>query len=430
MSSSIQKIPKTPPFSRHIKLASDEGGNVIAVWSGGGERLAGLSTPMHQLPYYSFKLANTSFTNALPLDTIFLSYPPQIAMDSKGNALAVWVDENTNIRYSYKPRGSSFTKVQLIENSKALSCMLAFSPNDEAYLIWTSYVNSAIFFSNLTKQTLTFEDPILITNGEGWTPHFSISFSQDNSAIIWAPPGQYAINPLISSEAYQIPYRDLSYNHIASDPYIFLSDAKIQMFWLNKEVNGSKQTLESTSANFQFPLSFEQKHTLLSFNQPGSFAAGSSDKNIYLACATENSSLNLLTFDSEQQISTQSEKAFITAPLNAHSLAITKEDDVLICYEADNQIGYSLFKEGHSNSQILGKGFRPQASLLPHKEILIAWDTFDDNLSSSQQEQSQILYTIVSIDPPESLAFIPAATFIATFCLSVVLWRHYFKKKS
>lgn len=124
------------------QLAIDKKGNAIVVW----ERADDNGTP--ETIQAAFRLAGGTFAAA---DTISgtgrRSERPQVAVDKKGNALAVWEGEDetetSRIEAAFRPAGGTFTAAVILSEAgeNASNPQVAFDKKGNALVVWDRFVS-------------------------------------------------------------------------------------------------------------------------------------------------------------------------------------------------------------------------------------------------------------------------------------------------
>ncbi len=131
--------------SNHPKVALDSAGNVVAVWIGTNDDY----NPIVQSATYTSSLGTWSTAVNLSGTSTATGYP-QIAMDSSGNAVGVWIDyDNTYgtdiVKAAFLPAGGAWSSAVGISSTSEDAqndFQLKVNSDGSSIVSWTSYQSS------------------------------------------------------------------------------------------------------------------------------------------------------------------------------------------------------------------------------------------------------------------------------------------------
>jgi hypothetical protein len=135
----------------HPSIAVDSSGNAYAVWQ---DYRNGNDIYFSYRPAGGSWQANARVNNAS--GSIGASHP-SIAVDLSGNAYAMWSDDrngNNDVYFSYRPVGGSWQANQRVDDAPGLTGAyvpsIAVNPSGSAYAVWQDYRNGNddIYYSN------------------------------------------------------------------------------------------------------------------------------------------------------------------------------------------------------------------------------------------------------------------------------------------
>jgi hypothetical protein len=174
------------PFE--LALAVDPSGDAVAAWSdfGGGnsENVEATSTTAPGASWNSpTKLAESSF---------FLFQPPapQVAIDSHGDAVAVWEIEKNNkwyVQASQMPAGGTWqTPVQLAETSYPVSLpQVAIDAHGDAIAVWTTYNGSHDLIDASERPAGgSWQTPVQISGSSENASEPQVAMNADGDAVV------------------------------------------------------------------------------------------------------------------------------------------------------------------------------------------------------------------------------------------------------
>ncbi|MGH2979774.1 MAG: hypothetical protein ACRDLQ_09090 [Solirubrobacterales bacterium] len=154
-------------------VAVDERGNSIAVWTGPAQELVS-----------SFRPRTGSFGAPAPISDGPAELP-RIATDDDNNALVVW-SENLRVMSSFRPAGRSFGAKQLVstDGADAFDADLAFEDED-ALIGWSEFdgSNLRVRAAARTKRgVLTAPETLSAAGGDAFEPQVAVD---DGAAVVW-----------------------------------------------------------------------------------------------------------------------------------------------------------------------------------------------------------------------------------------------------
>lgn len=170
------------------KIAMDSNGNAIAVWVEGNDQNTAVIRWAAQ-PY------GQSWSTPANLSTGAGAFP-KITIDNQGNALAAWSaflpDGTSHIQTAFKPFGESWALNSSYISGISmgvLSITLAFSDTGDAYIAWSRTDNAfgtLIETSKLPSGTTTWATPTIISNpGTAVEAPSIVVDSGNNVTVIW-----------------------------------------------------------------------------------------------------------------------------------------------------------------------------------------------------------------------------------------------------
>lgn len=122
-------------------------------------------------------------------------YNPRIAVDSSGDAIAVWYEydgANYRVASSYLPFRGRWTSPPIYvspEGQDGYSPEIAINSSGNAITVWEQFNNaiSCIFSASLSNNSSSWSTPIQIStvNLNAYAPQISINLSSDNAIAAW-----------------------------------------------------------------------------------------------------------------------------------------------------------------------------------------------------------------------------------------------------
>jgi hypothetical protein len=167
---------------------------------------------------------------------------PQVAEDSSGDAMAVWIDGGS-VWYSYAAAGAGFsasgTDLYPASGGYATDLHLAFDGSGNAVLVWSAYNGSTwSVYSDITTSPGVFPagGPTLIASGLPSNPQATVAVSQQNSAVIaYVDHGVGVYYSYVVTDADVFPTPSLGYSTATpvNDPVAAISyDGTGEVAWL------------------------------------------------------------------------------------------------------------------------------------------------------------------------------------------------------
>ncbi len=158
----------------HPSTAVDSTGNFYAIWSSNNSNI-----------YFSYKPSGGSWSENVKVNDALQGSGdfPSIAVDSNGNAYAIWQDSrngNTDIYFSYRPSGGNWSSSTRVDDNinPNFSCELpgiAIDASGNAYVVWHDNRNgyNHIYYSYQTP-------------GGNWSPSVRVDNSSANTVnCVW-----------------------------------------------------------------------------------------------------------------------------------------------------------------------------------------------------------------------------------------------------
>jgi hypothetical protein len=180
--------------TRASQIAIDANGNGVAVW----EQYNGTPTSVLDIMANRF-VAGTGWRTArsITTDKTHDAKAPQVAFDSKGNALAVWAGTtlgSTIWSSRFAANATDWdTAAPIFPVNKFATLdapQLAFDAKDNAYAVWTQFVSGQSLANDIAASRLaaggTWTDPELIESdtGAASVPQIAVD-ANGNATAIW-----------------------------------------------------------------------------------------------------------------------------------------------------------------------------------------------------------------------------------------------------
>lgn len=204
-------------------IAVDSSGNAYAVWQ--DERNGNYDI------YFSYRPAGGNWSANVKVNDdpgAADQYSPAIAVDSLGNAYAVWMDYrngNYDIYFSYRPAGGSWdTNVKVNDESGTAAQWypaIAVDASGNAYAVWDDFRNGNfdIYFSYRSAggswgaNVRVNDDP----GTAGWFPAIAVD-SSGNAYAVWDDyrngDSDTYFNPDIYFSLYSLPWEPTSFLYL------------------------------------------------------------------------------------------------------------------------------------------------------------------------------------------------------------------------
>ncbi len=179
---------------KHLQIASNNAGDVIAVWDQESPDLVGVNV------YASHYNANNDTWDASPelLDaTIETAERPRVAIDSTGNATVIWLQDGEDVVSSrYSVQSDTWSEPELIGDfSASRAPQLTIDANDNVLAVWSAQTSAPIalpfqiWTNRLPNNQTGWQDQTLISGSiNGHRPQ--IETQPDGGAIVvWQHDG-------------------------------------------------------------------------------------------------------------------------------------------------------------------------------------------------------------------------------------------------
>lgn len=178
------------------QVATNATGNAVAVWQ--NTPLAGniLLNRVFSVEAAVYSILSGSWSSTF---TIGNGFTPQVAIDSSGNAIAVWVngpqsDLSWALQSSYynvtTGLWSSPVNIPTInarQNKALYTPQIVMTSTGGAIVVWSDGFNDQIYGATFTggSSTLTWSAPGQISIGSGVLPQISIDTTTDVATVVW-----------------------------------------------------------------------------------------------------------------------------------------------------------------------------------------------------------------------------------------------------
>ncbi len=189
---------------------------------------------------------------------------PQIAIDSSGNALAIWIENNGLKSRKKSVNGNWSSQTDILSNSGASSPKLVVDPSGNATAIWVE--NGIVNVSSMPFNG-SWSNPVCLSGAGALSPQISVD-SQGNIATVWSINGliqsatklfngSWPMVPDTISSAGSIPQVAIGANGNVVAVWNAVTSGVYTIYSANKLVNGSwsaSQAISSSSYNSIYPI--------------------------------------------------------------------------------------------------------------------------------------------------------------------------------